>query len=114
MGAIPTQRETAPCACGAPAPGHTTAHGGAESCAQTCTTLPGSPLAPGSARDLVRAAAAEWTEARLPGADLLTDRLVDDAVLVVSELVTNAVVHAGTEVVLECRLEHDSGALVVE
>ncbi|MFE7170891.1 SpoIIE family protein phosphatase [Streptomyces sp. NPDC057616] len=114
MGAIPTQRETAPCACGAPAPGHTAAHGDAESCAQTCTTLPGSPLAPGSARALLRSAAAEWTDARLPGADLLTDRLVDDAVLVVSELVTNAVVHAGTEVVLECRLEHDSGALVVE
>ncbi|MFJ9536648.1 SpoIIE family protein phosphatase [Streptomyces sp. NPDC101225] len=114
MGAIPTQRDTAPCACGAPAPGCTSAHEGAESCARTGTTLPGSPLAPGSARALVRAAAAEWAEARLPGADLLTDRLVDDTVLVASELVTNAVVHAGTEVVLECRLEQDTGAVVVE
>ncbi|MFI6560837.1 SpoIIE family protein phosphatase [Streptomyces sp. NPDC050534] len=114
MGAIPTQRETASCACGAPVHGRTTAHGGAEPCAQAGTTLPGGPLAPGSARALVRAAAAEWTEACLPGADRLTDRLVDDAVLVVSELVTNAVVHAGTEVVLECRLEQDAGALVVE
>ncbi|MFG2787308.1 SpoIIE family protein phosphatase [Streptomyces sp. NPDC048419] len=114
MGAIPTQRETAPCACGAPAHGRSTVPGGAEPSARTGTTLPGSPLAPGSARALVRAAAAEWTEARLPGTDHLTDRLVDDAVLVVSELVTNAVVHAGTEVVLECRLEQDGRALVVE
>ncbi|MGY6018409.1 SpoIIE family protein phosphatase [Streptomyces spinosirectus] len=114
MGAIPTQRETASCACGAPVHGRTTARGGVEPCAQTGTTLPGGPLAPGSARALVRAAAAEWTEACLPGADRLTDRLVDDAVLVVSELVTNAVVHAGTEVVLDCRLEQDAGALVVE
>jgi serine phosphatase RsbU (regulator of sigma subunit) len=40
-------------------------------------------------------------------------RLVDDAMAVVSELVTNAVVHAGTDVQLDWRLE-DGGALVVE
>ncbi|MFR0352533.1 SpoIIE family protein phosphatase [Streptomyces sediminimaris] len=114
MGAIPTQRETASCACGAPAQGHMPAHGEAEPRAQTCTTFPGSPLAPGSARALVRATAAGWSADRLPGADHLTGRLVDDAVLVVSELVTNAVVHAGTEVTLELRLEQGAGALVVE
>jgi len=114
MGAIPTQRETASCACGAPAHRHTTAHGSADLPAQMYTTLPGSPLAPGSARALVRAAVAGWAEARLPGTERLTDRMADDAVLVVSELVTNAVVHAGTEVDLECRLEEESGALVVE
>lgn len=114
MGAIPTQRETASCACGTPAQGRTTEHGEAAPRAHTCTTLPGSPLAPGSARALVRAAATGWSEDRLPGTDRLTGRLVDDAVLVVSELVTNAVVHAGTEVTLECRLDQDAGALVVE
>ncbi|WDM17293.1 SpoIIE family protein phosphatase [Streptomyces lavenduligriseus] len=68
-------------------------------------TLPGSPLAPGSARTLVRAALAE-----APG---VPARLADDAMAVVSELVTNAVVHAGTDVHVEWRLE-ESGAFVIE
>ncbi|MFF9000563.1 SpoIIE family protein phosphatase [Streptomyces achromogenes] len=68
-------------------------------------TLPGSPLAPGSARALVRAALAE-----APG---VPARLADDAMAVVSELVTNAVVHAGTDVHVEWRLE-ETGAFVVE
>lgn len=91
----------------APAPEHARAH----------ATLPGSSLAPGAARALVRAALTEWTGLGLPGAEHLTDRLADDATLVVSELVTNAVVHAGTDVELECRLEGDTpdtAALVVE
>ncbi|WP_405877608.1 SpoIIE family protein phosphatase [Streptomyces sp. NBC_00005] len=114
MGAIPTQRETASCACDAPAHPHTTAHGSTDRCARTYTTLPGSPLAPGSARALVRSAVSDWAEARVPGAEHLTARLADDAVLVVSELVTNAVVHAGTEVEVECRLEEGDRALVLE
>ncbi|MBB5925045.1 SpoIIE family protein phosphatase [Streptomyces echinatus] len=68
-------------------------------------TLPGSPVAPGSARTLVRAALAE-----APG---VPARLVDDAMAVVSELVTNAVVHAGTDVQIDWRLE-DTGAFVIE
>ncbi|MFF9805873.1 SpoIIE family protein phosphatase [Streptomyces coeruleorubidus] len=85
--------------------------------ARAYATLSGGSLAPGSARALVRAALAEWTGLGLPGAEHLTDRLADDALLVVSELVTNAVVHAGTDVELECRLEaddKDTAALVVE
>ncbi len=85
--------------------------------ARAYATLSGSSLAPGSARALVRAAIAEWTGLGLPGAEHLTDRLADDALLVVSELVTNAVVHAGTDVQLECRLEgddQDTAALLVE
>ncbi|MFG3720387.1 SpoIIE family protein phosphatase [Streptomyces massasporeus] len=92
---------------GAPAP----------ECARAHATLPGSSLAPGAARALVRAALTEWTGLGLPGAEHLTDRLADDATLVVSELVTNAVVHAGTDVEMECRLEGDTpdtAALVVE
>ena len=71
-------------------------------------SLPGNPLAPGAARRFVRAALADWTELAWCGAEFITDRLADDAVLVVSELVTNAVVHAGTDVELETRLEEVS------
>lgn len=103
MGAIPTQRETvsrAPSrASGAPA------RRGADRRTVTHATLGGGPLAPGAARDLVRAALAEWARLGLHGAESLPERLVDDAMVVVSELVTNAVVHAGTDVELACRLE---------
>ncbi|MFF9058199.1 SpoIIE family protein phosphatase [Streptomyces sp. NPDC014882] len=111
MGAIPTQRETASRASGAPA------HAGGHP--HTRATLTGSPLAPGAARDLVRAAFAEWAGLGLPGARELAGRLGEEATLVVSELVTNAVVHAGTDVDLLCRLEAepeqpDACAVLVE
>src|SRR5690606_30413380 len=102
MGAIPTQRETTSRAHGAP------------ECARADATLTGSPLAPGSARAVVRAALAEWTGLALPGTEHLTGRAVDDAELIASELVTNAVVHAGTDLRLTCRLEEGTGALIVE
>ncbi|MFI0163732.1 SpoIIE family protein phosphatase [Streptomyces sp. NPDC017082] len=89
MAAIPTQREN-----GSP-PGQVRGR----------ATLPGSPLAPGSARALVRAA--------LDHAPGVSPRLADDAMAVVSELVTNAVVHAGTEVRVDWLLE-DGGAFVIE
>lgn len=98
------------------------------------TSLPGNPLAPSAARRFVRAALADWTNLGLlatcafcrgtagsggcPPGRHSTDRLVDDAVLVVNELVTNAVVHAGTTVELLCRLEEQAdsepAALVIE
>ncbi|GAA2524528.1 MULTISPECIES: SpoIIE family protein phosphatase [Streptomyces] len=101
MGAIPTQRETASRA------------SEARECARVDTALPGSALAPGSARALLRKAFTEWAELGLPGAEHLTGRVGDDVTLIASELVTNAVVHAGTDVHLTCRLE-ETGALVVE
>ncbi|MFD3735657.1 SpoIIE family protein phosphatase [Streptomyces sp. NPDC058632] len=104
MGVIPTQRETSPAA----------SEAFARACARADATLPGGSLAPGSARALVRAALAEWTEHALPGVEHLTPRAGDDATLIASELVTNAVVHAGTEVRLTCTLEEDTGALVIE
>ncbi|MGW1722834.1 SpoIIE family protein phosphatase [Streptomyces sp. NPDC002306] len=110
MGAIPTQRETLPLA--------SEASGASDVCAperaQVRATLSGSSLAPGSARALVRAALGEWATRGLPGTAHLTDLLADDVTLVVSELVTNAVVHAGTDVGLVCRLEEPTGAVVVE
>ncbi len=77
-------------------------------------TFPGTPLTPGAARALLRATLSEWVELALPGSEFLTPRQSDDAVVVVSELVTNAVVHAGTEVELDGRLEAHTGALVIE
>ncbi|MFJ6566289.1 SpoIIE family protein phosphatase [Streptomyces sp. NPDC091292] len=75
------------------------------------TSLPGNPQSPAAARRFVRTTLTHWT------GPVVLDRLVDDAVLLVSELVTNAVVHAGTDVGLLCRLEDtadDGTALVVE
>ncbi|MEU3616778.1 SpoIIE family protein phosphatase [Streptomyces sp. NPDC006872] len=112
MGAIPTQRETVSRANGAPA------HSGGLPHART--TLTGGPLAPGAARALVRTALTEWVGAGAPGPGELGERCAQDAILVVSELVTNAVVHAGTDVELVCRLEDEPGhpdgclAVVVE
>ncbi|GAA3136745.1 SpoIIE family protein phosphatase [Streptomyces rectiviolaceus] len=98
MGSIPMQRETTFRASAQPEhqPGPP---------AVVCTSLPGNPMAPAAARKFVRAALADWTELAVPAAAGVTDRLADDAVLLVSELVTNAVVHAGTTVELLCRLD---------
>ena len=105
MGVIPTQRET-----GSPTPGGPACLHGEDDGTQARATFPGGPLAPGNARGLTRAALAGWRERGLT----VPDRLADEVVVVVSELVTNAVVHAGTDVGLVCRLEPDSGSCVVE
>ncbi|MEU6505126.1 SpoIIE family protein phosphatase [Streptomyces sp. NPDC046942] len=89
MAAIPTQRESEP----------------RDREVRGRAVLPGSPLAPGAARALVRAALVDVPD--------VTARLVDDAMAVVSELVTNAVVHAGTDVEVDWRTE-ETGAFVVE
>ncbi|MEW2068674.1 ATP-binding SpoIIE family protein phosphatase [Streptomyces sp. NPDC007346] len=83
------------------------------------TSLPGIPLSPSAARRFVRAALAEWTGLGVPAAVGFSDRLADDAVTVTNELVTNAVVHAGTTVDLVLRLAEESAeepaaALVLE
>ncbi|MFE7772805.1 SpoIIE family protein phosphatase [Streptomyces sp. NPDC057445] len=81
------------------------------------TSLPGSPPAASAARRFLRAALAEWTRLGMV-ATRGADQLADDAVVVVSELVTNAVVHAGTTVEVLVRLdaasEDDPASLVVE
>ncbi|MFD7442199.1 SpoIIE family protein phosphatase [Streptomyces sp. NPDC059909] len=81
------------------------------------TSLPGNPLAASAARRFVRVALADWTRLGMV-ATRGADRLADDAVLVVSELVTNAVVHAGTTVEVLVRLDgasdDDPASLVVE
>ncbi|MBO0776504.1 MAG: ATP-binding protein, partial [Actinobacteria bacterium] len=70
------------------------------------------PLAAAAARRFVRATLQSWA---LTGKDAAADghRLVDDAVLLTSELVTNAVVHAGTSVQVTCRLADDNVEIVV-
>lgn len=125
MGAIPTQRDTwaRPSAASATPEGTTPtgdgaslvgAYGSAGWRTVARTSLPGGALAPGAARRFVRETLAAWTGRAVPGAGALTERLCDDAEVVVSELVTNAVVHAGTDVGVECRLEYaewDTGLL---
>ncbi|MGW7479900.1 SpoIIE family protein phosphatase [Nonomuraea muscovyensis] len=64
----------------------------------------GTPHAPAAARRFVRRVLADWR---------LGD-LADDAVLLTSELVTNAVVHAGTGVELTCRLVPHADPPVLE
>ncbi|MFD7547644.1 SpoIIE family protein phosphatase [Streptomyces sp. NPDC059816] len=73
------------------------------------TSLPGNSLAPSAARVFARRVLGEWAregaQGARPAAARISDRLVQDASLLVSELVTNAVVHAGTDVGLLCRWE---------
>ncbi|MEU9455590.1 SpoIIE family protein phosphatase [Streptomyces sp. NPDC048277] len=113
MGAIPTQRETVSRVREAPAHGEAPAYQGTGPRAQGRATLPGSPLAPGSARALVRASLDEWADCGLLGQE--QTRIAEDVMIVVSELVTNAVVHAGTEVEVDWWLEEpEETAFVVE
>ncbi|MFF3289510.1 SpoIIE family protein phosphatase [Streptomyces sp. NPDC003023] len=82
------------------------------------TVLPGNLLAPAAGRRFVRDAVAEWTGLGFLPGGRRTGRLADDAAVVVSELVTNAVVHAGTAAELRCRFEEttqdEPGAVVIE
>ncbi|KAB8195663.1 SpoIIE family protein phosphatase [Nonomuraea phyllanthi] len=68
------------------------------------TAFDGTPHAPAHARRFVRQVLGEW---RL-------DHLAEDAVLLTSELVTNAVVHAGTGIELTCRLDVDADPAKLE
>jgi anti-sigma regulatory factor (Ser/Thr protein kinase) len=68
------------------------------------------PTAAAAARRFVRDTLHGWVVA---GAGTDGNGLVDDAVLLTSELVTNAVVHAGTPVQVTCRLAEDSVEVVV-
>ncbi|MFI5804635.1 SpoIIE family protein phosphatase [Streptomyces sp. NPDC051561] len=113
MTSIPTQRDNGARASVPPA-------GRYEIQPEARTSLPGNPLAPSAARKFVRAAIADWSGTPLlPGDEGIAGRLADDAALVVNELVTNAVVHAGTTVEVLCRIEpgaaaRESIALIVE
>ena len=68
------------------------------------------PAAAAAARRFVRDTLRTW---QVVGRSASQDELVDDAVLLTSELVTNAVVHAGTPVQVTCRLAHGAVEVVV-
>src|SRR5690242_18033915 len=68
------------------------------------------PAAVASARKFVRETLQGWLDTRPAPADT---ELVDDAVLLTSELVTNAVVHAGTQVQVTCKLAASAVEVVV-
>ncbi|MEW2631510.1 SpoIIE family protein phosphatase [Streptomyces sp. NPDC048389] len=111
MGAIPMQRET-----GSRSTSVWPARPDAGLVAHT--SLPGNLLAPAAGRRFVHDAVAEWTGLGFLTAGRRADRLAEDAAVVVSELVTNAVVHAGTAAELLCRFveptHEEPAALVVE
>ena len=71
--------------------------------------VPANEIAASAARRFVRAVLAERTAPHSPGAPTISGRSVEDAVLLVSELVTRAVAHAGFEVEVACRLEAGPG-----
>ncbi len=136
MGPFPAQRDSVnhPCAPAPRAPEetgpHTAAHAPAPApaphtvpapCPTARTSLPGNSLAPGAARRFIRAALADWAEPGPQGPAQLAycgEEFVYEAGILVNELVTNAVVHAGTTVDLLCRLESgdatEPAALVIE
>ncbi len=68
------------------------------------------PAAAAAARRFVRETLRSWP---LPGPDDRPDTVIDDAVLLTSELVTNAIVHAGTSVHVTCRLSAEAVEIVV-
>jgi anti-sigma regulatory factor (Ser/Thr protein kinase) len=68
------------------------------------------PEAAAAARHFVRETLQAWQGSGLCAG---RDELVDDAVLLTSELVTNAVVHAGTSVQVMCRLADESVEIAV-
>ena len=68
------------------------------------------PRAAAAARRFVRDTLRTW---RLGGPEPGRADLIDDAVLLTSELVTNAVVHAGTPVQVTCRLAESAVEVVV-
>ncbi|MFE4859891.1 SpoIIE family protein phosphatase [Streptomyces sp. NPDC056670] len=107
----PPDPRTTPAACPAALAGCPTAR----------TSLPGNPLAPGAARRFIRATLADWAGPGPAGGSqvpFLAEEFAYEAAVLVNELVTNAVVHAGTTVDLLCRLEcggpSDPAALVIE
>lgn len=64
-----------------------------------------------AARRFVRDTLRLW---ELTGRSARQDALVDDAILLTSELVTNAILHAGTPVQVTCRLLGDEPDAAVE
>lgn len=72
--------------------------------------LPANQLAAAGARKFVRALLSERAAAPPatagPGAAAISQELIHDAVLLTSELVTNAVMYAGTDIDVTCRLEY--------
>ncbi|QKW10573.1 SpoIIE family protein phosphatase [Streptomyces sp. NA04227] len=72
--------------------------------------MPANQLAAAEARAFVRASLAEQTERLAPDGDPAAGRMYDDAALLTSELVTNAVMHAGTDIDVICRLERTHSA----
>lgn len=72
--------------------------------------IPANEFAASAARRFLRAVLTERTALHFPKAPAIGDRLLDDAVLLVSELVTGAATHTGFEVEVACCLEVGDGS----
>ncbi|MFG2884149.1 SpoIIE family protein phosphatase [Streptomyces sp. NPDC048297] len=72
--------------------------------------VPADELAPSVARRFLRAALVERTGRRFPGVPAIGESLLDDAVLLVSELVTEVAAQASFEVEVVCRLNTARGS----
>jgi serine phosphatase RsbU (regulator of sigma subunit)/anti-sigma regulatory factor (Ser/Thr protein kinase) len=68
------------------------------------------PTAAAEARRFVREAMRSWG---VPGPAARASSVIDDTVLLTSELVTNAVVHAGTQVQVTCRMSETAVEVAV-
>ncbi|MEV6591463.1 ATP-binding SpoIIE family protein phosphatase [Streptomyces acidicola] len=71
--------------------------------------LPANEFAPAAARRFVRAVIAERTASALPGSLEISGRWVEDAVLLVGELVISTATPTGFEVEITCRVEAGAG-----
>ena len=68
------------------------------------TTLPPDPVSARACRRFLATTLDDWD----------ADQFADEAVLLLSELVTNAILHAGTEIEVTLRLDDDGRVLRVE
>ncbi|MFE4423948.1 SpoIIE family protein phosphatase [Streptomyces sp. NPDC056817] len=72
--------------------------------------VPANELAASTARKFLRAALVERSALQFPGAPAVSERLLDDAALLVSELVTSVATQAAFEIEVVCRLDVGRGS----
>ncbi|WP_445525243.1 SpoIIE family protein phosphatase [Streptomyces cyslabdanicus] len=72
--------------------------------------VPANELAASVARKFLRAALLERTARQFPGMPAISERLLDDAVLLVSELVTSVATQAAFEIEVVCRFDASQGS----
>ncbi|MGW5124971.1 SpoIIE family protein phosphatase [Streptomyces sp. NPDC004069] len=72
--------------------------------------VPANELAASTARKFLRAALVERSALQFPGVPVISERLLDDAALLVSELVTNVATQGACEIEVVCCLDVSGGS----